>query len=52
MAHARRKFNDLWANHRSEVGRQALRYHQVLFNIERAIEELASEERRRIRQRK
>ena len=24
MAHARRKFNDLWANHRSEVGRLSL----------------------------
>lgn len=52
MAHARRKFNDLWANHRSEVGRKALRYHQCLFRIEREIEELPSDERRRIRQRK
>ena len=34
MAHARRKFNDLWANHRSEVGRKALRYYQVLFGID------------------
>ncbi len=52
MAHARRKFNDLWANHGSEVGRKALRYHQCLFRIEREIEELPSDERRRIRQRK
>ncbi len=52
MAHARRKFNDLWANHGSEVGRKALRYHQCLFRIEREIEELPSEERGRIRQRK
>ena len=52
MAHARRKFNDLWANHGSEVGRQALRYHQCLFRIERELEELPSEERQRIRQRK
>jgi transposase len=52
MAHARRTFNDLWANHRSEVGRQALRYHQVLFRIEREIEGPPSDERRRIRQRK
>ena len=51
-AHARRKFNDLWANHRSEVGRKALRYYQCLFRIEREIEELPSDERRRIRQRK
>jgi transposase len=50
MAHARRKFNDLWANHHSEVGRKALRYHQCLFRIEREIEDLTSDERRRIRQ--
>jgi transposase len=52
MAHARRKFNDLWANHRSEVGRKALRYHQCLFRIEREIEDLPSDERRQVRQRK
>jgi transposase len=52
MAHARRKFNDLWANHGSEVGRKALRYHQCLFRIEREIKNLPSDERRRIRQRK
>jgi transposase len=52
MAHARRKFNDLWVNHGSEVGRKALRYCQVLFRIEREIEDLPSEGRRRIRQRK
>ena len=52
MAHARRKFNDLWANHRSEVGRKALRYYQALFRIEREIGALPSDERRRIRQRK
>ena len=52
MAHARRKFNDLWVHHGSEVGRKALRYHQCLFRIEREIEELPPDERRRIRQRK
>jgi transposase len=51
-AHARRKFNDLWANHHSEVGRKALCYYQCLFRIEREIEDLPSDERRRIRQRK
>jgi transposase len=40
MAHARRKFNDLWAQHRSEVSRKALRYHHCLFRIEREIEDL------------
>lgn len=52
MAHARRKFHELWVHHGSEVGRQALRFHQVLFRIEREIEELPGDERRRIRQRK
>ncbi|SEB19849.1 Transposase [Variovorax sp. YR216] len=52
MAHARRKFHELWANHSSEVGRQALRFHQSLFRIEREIENKTAEERRRIRQRK
>jgi transposase len=52
MAHARRKFHELWVNHGSEIGRQALRFHQVLFRIEREIEDRTAEERRRIRQRK
>jgi transposase len=52
MAHARRKFNDLWANHRSEVGRKALRYYQCLFRIEREVEGLPRDERRQIRHRK
>ncbi len=52
MAHARRKFHELWANHGSEVGRQALRFHQSLFRIEREIENATAPERRRMRQRK
>lgn len=52
MAHARRKFHELWANHGSEVGRQALRYYRSLFRIERDIEQHAGAERQRIRQRK
>jgi transposase len=52
MAHARRKFNDLWANHKSQVGRQALRFYRVLFRIEDEIAELPPDERRRTRQRK
>jgi hypothetical protein len=51
-AHGRRKFHELWVNHGSQVGRQALRYYQTLFRIEREIEQLPSDERRRIRQRK
>ena len=52
MAHARRKFHELWANHGSEVGRQALRFHQTLFRIEREIASDTAQERRRMRQRK
>ena len=52
VAHARRKFHELWANHGSKVGEQALRYFQVLFEIEAAVASLTPEERRRIRQRK
>jgi transposase len=52
MAHARRKFHELWVNHGSQVGRQALRFHQSLFRIEREMENKTAEERRRIRQRK
>ena len=52
MAHARRKFHELWANHGSEVGRRALRFHQTLFRIEREIEDATAGERRRMRRRK
>jgi transposase len=52
VAHARRKFHELWANHGSKVGEQALRYFRVLFKIEEDIASCGAEERRRIRQRK
>ena len=52
VAHARRKFHELWANHGSKVGQQALRYFQLLFKIEQEVAGATPEERRRIRQRK
>jgi transposase len=52
VAHARRKFHELWANHGSKVGEQALRYFQVLFKIEDEVASATAEERRRVRQRK
>ncbi len=52
MAHARRKFHELWANHGSKVGQQALRYFQLLFKIEADIASCTADERQRIRQRK
>ena len=35
MAHARRKFHELWANHGSQVGEQALKLFGELYDIER-----------------
>jgi transposase len=34
MAHARRKFHDLYANHSSELAEEALRYFSALYEIE------------------
>ncbi len=39
MAHARRKFHDLYANHRSEIAGEALRYFAALYEIEREARE-------------
>jgi len=52
LAHARRKFHELWANHGSKVGEQALRYFQVLFKNEEEVVSATPEDRRRLRQRK
>jgi len=52
VAHARRKFHELWANHANKVGQQALRYFQVLFRIEEDLAAATTQERRRVRQRK
>ena len=35
MAHARRKFHELWANHGSPVGEQALKFFGALYDVER-----------------
>lgn len=43
---------ELWVNHGSQVGRQALRFHQALFGIEPEKEERTTDERKRMRQRK
>ena len=37
MAHARRKFHELWANHGSQVGEQALKFITLLYDIEREV---------------
>ena len=50
LAHARRKFFDLWANHKSTVGEEALKYFVQLYEVEREVKDLDPDERRRIRQ--
>jgi hypothetical protein len=50
LAHARRKFFDLWANHKSTVAEQALVLFGDLYDIEREVADLDVDERRRIRQ--
>jgi hypothetical protein len=50
MAHARRKFHELWTNHKSELAREALKLHGALYEIEREAAELDACERRRLRE--
>ena len=38
MAHARRKFHELWANHGSQVGEQALKFFMQLYEVEREVQ--------------
>lgn len=40
MAHARRKLHDLYANHRSDIAGEGLRYFAALYEIEREAREL------------
>jgi transposase len=49
MAHARRKFHELWANHGSQVGEQALRFFQKLYEVEREVQDRPAPERQAIR---
>ena len=49
LAHARRKFHELWVNHGSPVGERALKFFQELYDIEREVRDLQPDERRRIR---
>ena len=50
MAHARRKFHELWANHGSTVGEQALKFFGKLYEVEREVRDLPASERQTIRQ--
>jgi hypothetical protein len=50
MAHARRKFHELWVHHQSALGEQALKFFIQLYEIEREVRDLPADERRVIRQ--
>ena len=50
LAHARRKFNDLWVNHKSPLAEEALLLFGKLYEVEREARELSSEQRQRMRQ--
>ena len=50
MAHARRKFHELWVNHGSTVAEQALTFYGTLYDIEREVADLPLDARRTIRQ--
>ncbi len=50
LAHARRKFNDLWVNHKSPFAEEALQLFGKLYDVEREARDLSSEQRQRMRQ--
>jgi hypothetical protein len=50
LAHARRKFHDLWVNHQSAVAREALTFFGALYDIERVASALDVDQRRRLRE--
>lgn len=50
MAHARRKFHELWASHQSKVAEQALKFFQALYDVERDAADLDIEARQAMRQ--
>ena len=52
MAHARRKFFELHATNKSQLAEQALRYIQLLYEIESEVRELEPDLRHQIRQEK
>ena len=49
MAHARRKFHELWANHSSQIAGEALKLFGVLYEVEREVQALDADQRRDIR---
>lgn len=52
MAHARRKFHELWVNHKSALAGEALTLLRALYDVERAAHDLDIESRLRLRESK
>ncbi|MBC5786403.1 IS66 family transposase [Ramlibacter sp. USB13] len=52
LAHARRKFHELWANHQSPIGQQALALFGKLYDVEREVADLDAQRRRSVRREK
>jgi transposase len=50
MAHARRKFHELWVHHGSALGEQALKFFIELYKIERELQDLTADARKAARQ--
>lgn len=50
LAHARRKFHDLWVNHHSAAAEETLKLFGLLYDVEREAREVSAEQRRRMRQ--
>ena len=50
MAHARRKFHELWVNHKSPLAEDALKLFGALYAVEEAARELDADQRKRLRQ--
>jgi len=50
MAHARRKFHELYANHQSQIAEEALKLFGVLYDVERQVQEFDIDARRAARQ--
>ena len=52
MAHARRKFHELWANHKSALAGEALKLFRALYDVEREAQDHDAEHRVRLRKSK
>ena len=52
LAHARRKFYDLWVNHKNALAEQALAHFGELYKVEREVQDLTADQRKAVREEK